>query len=472
MTAEDTIFALSSAPGRAGVAVLRVSGPGAGPALAALAGACPPARHARLTRLVDPGPGPGPGPGGGPGGGTVIDRGLVLWFPGPASFTGEDMAELQLHGGRAVVAAAVAALAALPGLRPAEPGEFTRRAFDRGKLDLSEVEGLADLIDAETEAQRRQALRQMEGALSQQVAAWRATLIAALAQAEAAIDFPDDDLPDQIGERVTHDILRLDKEISDYLVDSHRGERLREGICVALIGAPNAGKSSLLNAFARRPVAIVSATPGTTRDVVEVHLDLDGYPVTLADTAGLRDLDPQAVTGGEASKGGQDEVEAEGVRRARARAAAADLKLAIFDLQAGPDFDPATRALLDAECLVVFNKCDIVPGPERKHLDGCPALTVSAKTGAGMAALEARLAQEVAARLDAGAPEAAPLTRARHRRALEDCAAALARARGAARPELVAEDLRLALRALGRIAGRVDVEDVLDAIFREFCIGK
>ncbi len=454
MALEDTIFALSSAPGRAGVAVLRLSGPGAGPALAALAGSCPPARHARLARVVDPETG------------AAIDRGLVLWFPGPASFTGEDMAEIHLHGGRAVIATAVAALAARPGLRPAEPGEFTRRAFDRGKLDLSEVEGLADLIDAETEAQRRQALRQMEGALSRQAAAWRTTLISALAQAEAAIDFPDEDLPDDIGGNNSYVILGVSEEISAYLVDFHRGERLREGICVALVGAPNAGKSSLLNAFARRPVAIVSEIPGTTRDVVEVHLDLDGYPVTLADTAGLRDLDQ------EMAKGGQGAVEAEGVRRARARAAAADLKLVIFDLQAGPDYDPATRALLDGDSLVVFNKCDLVPGPDRSDFDGHAALTVSAKTGTGMVALETRLAREVAARLERGAGEAAPLTRVRHRQALEDCAAALLRAKDAARPELIAEDLRLALRALGRIAGRVDVEDVLDAIFREFCIGK
>jgi tRNA modification GTPase len=249
-------------------------------------------------------------------------------------------------------------------------------------------------------------------------------------------------------------------------VDFHRGEQLREGICVALVGAPNAGKSSLLNAFARRPVAIVSETPGTTRDVVEVHLDLDGYPVTLADTAGLRDLDQ------EMAKGGQDAVEAEGVLRARARAAAADLKLAIFDLQAGPEFDPATRALLDGDSLVVLNKCDLVSGPGRGDLDGHETLTVSAKTGVGMVALEARLARKVAARLERGAGEAAPVTRARHRQALEDCAAALARAKSAACSELIAEDLRLALRALGRITGRVDVEDVLDAIFQEFCIGK
>lgn len=454
MASEDTIFALSSAPGRAGVAVLRVSGPGAGPALDALAGSRPPARHARLARLVDPGSG------------AAIDRGLVLWFPGPASFTGEDMAELHVHGGRAVVAAAVAALAALPGLRPAEPGEFTRRAFDGGKLDLSEVEGLADLIDAETEAQRRQALRQMEGALSRQVAAWRDGLVAALAQAEAAIDFPDEDLPEDIDTELGHNILRIGREIAQYLDDSRQGERLREGLYVALVGAPNVGKSSLLNAFARRPVAIVSETAGTTRDVIEVHLDLGGYPVTLADMAGLRELAAAPGTPG------QDAVEAEGMRRARAGAAAADLKLAIFDLQAAPDFDPATRALIDGNSLVVFNKVDLVPEPERCALDGQPAVAVSAKTGAGMAALEARLAAEVAARLDRGAAAAAPLTRVRHRRALEDCAAALSRAGTAARPELIAEDLRLALRALGRIAGRVDVEDVLDAIFREFCIGK
>ncbi len=458
MTSEDTIFALSTAAGRAGVAVLRISGPGAGTALDALAGSRPPARHARLGPIVDPGSGAS--------GGGVIDRGLVLWFPGPASFTGEDMAELHLHGGRAVVAAALAALAALPGLRPAEPGEFTRRAFDRGKLDLSEVEGLADLIDAETEAQRRQALRQMEGALSRRVAAWREGLVSALARAEAAIDFPDEELPDDIQAKNDHHISRIATEISQYLGDSHRGERLRDGIYVALVGAPNAGKSSILNAFARRPVAIVSETAGTTRDVIEVHLDLDGYPVTLADMAGL--CDPEQGPG----TTGQESIEAEGMRRARAGAAAADLKLAIFDLQAAPDFDPATRALIDGDSLVVFNKIDLVSEPEQMSLDGQPALAVSATTGAGMAALETRLAVEVAARLDSGAVEAAPLTRIRHRRALEDSATALARAGAAARPELIAEDLRLALRALGRIAGRVDVEDLLDAIFREFCIGK
>ncbi|MCH8809656.1 MAG: tRNA uridine-5-carboxymethylaminomethyl(34) synthesis GTPase MnmE [Proteobacteria bacterium] len=485
MTPGDTIFALSSAPGRAGVAVVRVSGPDAGAALEALAGPRPPERRAALARLSDPRSG------------VAIDRGLVLWLPGPRSFTGEDMAELHLHGGRAVIAAALEALAAVPGLRPAEAGEFTRRAFDNGKLDLSEVEGLADLIAAETEAQRRQALRQMEGALSRRTEDWRAGLIGALAHAEAAIDFPDEELPQDLQDRLDHKILWLQQELAQYLDDRHCGERLRDGLYVAIIGPPNAGKSTLLNALARRPVAIVSEVAGTTRDVIEVHLDLGGYPVTLADTAGLR------TTESEAGASGQAAVEAEGIRRARAHAAAADLKLAVFDLReatAGggadgparaaqdpparaandasarpgrdpPVLDPATLAFVDADTLVVLNKCDLVSNPARIDVGGVPGLPISAKTGAGMTELLTRLEAEVEARLGGGGASAA-VTRVRHRRALEDCAAALERAAAACAPELVAEDLRLALRALGRITGRVDVEDVLDAIFRDFCIGK
>ena len=479
MASEDTIFALSSAPGRAGVAVVRVSGPEAGAALEALAGPRPPERRAALARLRDPRSG------------AAIDRGLVLWLPGPRSFTGEDMAELHLHGGRAVIAAALEALAALPGLRPAEAGEFTRRAFDNGKLDLSEVEGLADLIAAETEAQRRQALRQMEGALSRRTEDWCAGLITTLAHAEAAIDFPDEELPQDLQNRLTRDILCLQRELSQYLDDRHRGERLRDGLYVAIIGPPNAGKSTLLNALARRPVAIVSEVAGTTRDVIEVHLDLGGYPVTLADTAGLRAEAPDAGAEGQAA------VEAEGIRRARARAATADLKLAVFDLReatagGGPDgparaaqdppvLDPATLAFVDADTLVVLNKCDLVSNPARIDVGGVPGWPISAKTGAGMTELLTRLEAEVEARLGGGGASAA-VTRVRHRRALEDCAAALERAAAACAPErvapelvapeLVAEDLRLALRALGRITGRVDVEDVLDVIFRDFCIGK
>ncbi|MGQ9366302.1 tRNA uridine-5-carboxymethylaminomethyl(34) synthesis GTPase MnmE [Azospirillum sp. ST 5-10] len=440
----DTIFALATAPGRAGVAVVRVSGPAAGAALDALTGRPPPApRVATLARLRDPAHG------------DRLDDALVLWFPAPRSYTGEDVAELHLHGGRAVTAAVVEALAGCPGLRTAEPGEFTRRAFENGKLDLTEAEGLIDLIDAETAAQRRQALRQMEGALGRLYEGWRGRLMRALAHIEADIDFPDEDLPAGVADAVRPELAALAAAIADHLDDAGRGERLREGLHVAIVGAPNAGKSSLLNALARRDAAIVSARAGTTRDVIEVHLDVGGYPVVLADTAGIREA--------------ADEVEEEGVRRALARAASADLKVAVFDAARWPDLDPATVGLVDAAAVPVLNKGDLaaVSGPV---VAGRPALVVSAVSGAGLGALERRLADEAAARLaGSGAPA---LTRARHRRALEECRAALLRSLDAALPELAAEDVRLASRALGRITGRVDVEDLLDVIFRDFCIGK
>ncbi len=456
MSTSDTIFALSSAPGRAGVALVRISGGRAGAALKALSRAeLPTPRTAMLRALSHPRDA------------VALDRALVLWFPAPASFTGEDVAELHLHGGRAVVAAVIDALDAIDGLRPAEAGEFTRRAFEAGKLDLSRVEGLADLINAETEAQRRQALRQMEGALSDLTESWRATLMRALAHMEAAIDFPDEQLPDGIAAEVDETLARLIAEITARLEDSFRGERLRDGLHVAIIGPPNAGKSSLLNALARRDAAIVSELAGTTRDVVEVQLDLAGYPVTLADTAGLRQLD-NVVSNENGHK-----IEWEGIRRARARAAAADLKLAVFDLQAWPDLDGQTRDMLDCDSLVVLNKLDKVR-PGTWAIEGVrnnDVFALSALTGQGLEALLTRLKAEVVERL--GASGAVPaITRARHRRALEDCRAALARARHGTESELKAEDLRLAARALGRITGRVDVEDVLDIVFRDFCIGK
>lgn len=440
----ETIFALASAPGRSGVAVIRVSGPEAGAAVRRLTGREPPApRRAVLRRLVN-------------GSGAVLDEGLVLWFPGPASFTGEDVAELHLHGGPAVVAATVDALGDCPGLRPAEPGEFTRRAFENGKLDLTAAEGLADLVGAETEAQRRQALRQMQGELGRLYDGWRERLIAALAEAEAAIDFPDEDLPAELQERVGERISGVCEEIEQHLADNRRGERLREGVSIALIGAPNAGKSSLLNRLARRDAAIVSATAGTTRDVIEVHLDLGGYPVIVADTAGLR--------------AARDEIEAEGVRRALDRAAAADLKIALFDAQRWPELDAETVKLLDGDSIPVLNKIDLRPVAEGVRIGGRPALRLSALTGEGIAAFLEAVTEAVAERIGAGGTP--PLTRVRHRRALEDCRDALRRAGTAALPELAAEDLRLAVTALGRITGRVDVEEVLDRIFREFCIGK
>lgn len=460
VTTRETIYAVSSGAGRAGVAVLRISGAGTGAALTALAGALPPARRATVARLRDPADG------------RVIDRGLILWFPGPGSFTGEDVAELHLHGGRAVMMAALGALGRIPGLRPAEPGEFTRRAFDNDKLDLSQAEGLADLINAETEAQRRQALRQLDGALGRLTEGWRTTLVTALAHLEATIDFADEDLEPSAGksiiaETTRHNILRLRDDITLYIDDDHRGERLREGLSVTIVGAPNVGKSSLLNALARRDAAIVSDVAGTTRDVIEVSLDLDGYPVTLADTAGLH--------GAPSPDEAQASVEAEGMRRTRARAAAADLKLAVIDIRCAQTPDPDTLALIDDNAVVVLNKRDLVEADGPDRVGGRPAVCVSATTGVGMDTLEAALAREAAERLAVG--DGSPLfTRARHRRALEGCVSALDRAMAASptefAAELAAEDVRLALRALGRVTGRVDVEDVLDVIFRDFCIGK
>ena len=439
----ETIFALASAPGPAGVAVVRVSGPAAGTALRRLAGdRLPPPRRAVLRRLRDAE--------------CALDQALVLWFPAPASFTGEDVAELHLHGGRAVGAAVLAALRVCPGLRPAAPGEFTRRAFENGKLDLTAAEGLADLVLAQTEAQRRQALRQLDGELGRLYDGWRDRLVGALARLEAAIDFPDEDLPDGLLAEVNHHILWLLPELSQHLDDGRRGERLREGVSVALIGPPNAGKSSLLNRLARREAAIVAATAGTTRDVIEVQLDLGGYPVVLADTAGLQTA--------------RDEVEAEGVRRALARAAQADLKIVLFDACDWPEIDVTTVGLIDADSIVVLNKRDLAIVPDPVRIGGRPARLVSVRTGSGMNELLSVLTDAVAERI--GRSEAPTLTRSRHREAVEDCRAALDRARSAGQPELVAEDLRLAVRALGRITGRVDVEDILDVVFREFCIGK
>src|SRR5512138_328481 len=459
----ETIFAPSTAPGRAGVAVVRLSGPATKDALLALGGSpLPPPRRATLRILRNPDDG------------QAIDRGLVLWFPGPASFSGEDMGELHLHGGRAVVVAALDALARLPGLRAAEPGEFTRRAFDNGKLDLAAVEGLADLIGADTEAQRRQALRQMEGGLSRLAEGWARRVTRVLAHLEASIDFVEEPLPGGLEDAALAEAAAVAAEIAAALDDRHRGERLREGLSVVILGAPNAGKSSLLNALARRDVAIVSETAGTTRDVIEVQLDLAGYPVTLADTAGLRALDEGLGSGA----AGQVAVEREGMARARERAARADVTLLLVDLEAALD-DPAAldaaEALHDSRAIMLLNKVDrcapaAVPCLLEKLRDRDP-LAISARTGEGLEAVLARVAERATDALG-GAEEGAAITRLRHRRALEDCRDALVRAGTAGLPELTAEELRLAVRALGRITGRVDVEDLLDVVFRDVCIGK
>jgi len=382
--------------------------------------------------------------------GERLDDALVLWFPGPRSATGEDVAELHVHGSRAVLAAIMQALRGL-GLRLAEPGEFTRRAFHNGKLDLLQAEAVADLVAAETEAQRRQALRQLDGELGGRYRGWSDRLTRILAHLEAAIDFPDEDLPPEIEDRIIGEIELLIAEIERHLADGHRGERLRDGIMVAIVGPPNAGKSSLLNRIARRDAVITSPVAGTTRDIVEVAIELQGYPVVLADTAGLRDSD--------------DVVEQEGLRRALRRAAEAEIRLFVFDARC-PDQVLSAASWPGPDTILVANKIDLVQ--VRRDLSSS-ALPISALTGEGVEGLLSALGERIVQTYRIEAPV---LTRARHRQALEEAASALRRALGAALPELRAEDLRLAWRSLGRITGAVDVEDLLDVIFRDFCIGK
>lgn len=444
----DTIFAPATAIGRAGVAVVRVSGSKSAKALERLGGK--PLAPRKMTRLqiIDPNSS------------DVLDDSLAVWFPAPHSFTGEDVLELHIHGGRAVMDSVLAALSTIGGLRPAEPGEFTRRAFDGGKLDLTQAEALADLVDADTRAQARQALKQMGGALKSRYDAWRQRLIQSLAHLEAVIDFPDEDLPEETAKALWDGVAALDAEIAAHLADNGRGERLRDGVHVTIVGPPNAGKSSLLNMLAKREAAIVSETAGTTRDVIEVHLDLAGFPVLIADTAGLRETD--------------DTIEDEGVRRARQRADQADLVIALFDGATYPNRDPATDVLITEQTLVVVNKADLLDQAREQELDvaegGGATYFISVKTGFGLEHLISMITERVADLCDTGSD--APLTRARHRAALIECREALARAQQITLPELAAEDLRLAMRALGRITGHVDVEDLLDVIFSNFCIGK
>lgn len=449
LISRDTIFALSSAPGRAGVAVVRLSGSGSGPALRTLTGEAPAPRRAALRDICDPESG------------EVIDRGLILWFPAPNSFTGEDCAEFQIHGGKAVISKLLEVLAHQPGLRLAEAGEFARRAFTNGKLDLTAAEGLADLIDAETEGQRRQAVRQAGGRLAQLYEGWRRDLIAALALQEAGIDFSDEeDIAADASAQAESQVATLLGAVKAHLNDGNRGEILRSGFEVVIAGPPNAGKSSLLNALAKRDVAIVSEEAGTTRDILEVRLDLDGIPVTVADTAGLREA--------------LGKVEQEGIRRALARAKNSHVVIWLQDATAaGPDLPPALEGS-GAIGLPVFNKIDLLKSPRRKMpaLGDAQALMISTVTGQGLTELIARLAQMARDRI--GSLEEPAITRQRHRCQLYECQQALQDflAGEATDIELRAEDLRRAALALGRITGNIDVEDVLDQIFSSFCIGK
>lgn len=440
----DTIFAPATAPGRSALAVVRVSGPGTRAAVTALSGRLPAPRAATLRKIRDSK-------------GITIDEGLVLWFPAPASYTGEDCAEFQVHGGLAVVGALIGALAAL-GLRLAEPGEFTRRAFQNGRLDLAQAEAVADLIDAETAAQARQALDQLGGGLSRRYEAWRDLLIESLAVLEAAVDFPDEDLPEDVAARARPHLERLQTELGAALADADRGRRVREGYRIALIGAPNAGKSSLLNALAGRDAAIVTATPGTTRDIIEVPLVLAGFKALLADTAGVRDT--------------AEAIEAEGVRRARAWADDADLRLWIVDASASEGHWREAAGLARPGDLLVLNKSDLTRGSDAGAAAtvGVESLSVAVTSAADMAALRAWLEDRVVSALSGAEFPAA--TRFRHAESLSEAAIRVGRALAQPEAELAAEDVRLAARALERVSGRVDPEAVLDRVFSSFCIGK
>lgn len=458
-----TIYALSTAPGRAAIAVIRVSGPQTVAAVEALTGRPPPKpRQAALRQLSHPQDN------------TPLDEGLVLFFAAPQSYTGEDMAEFHVHGGVSVVRSVLAALAEMDGLSPAEPGGFTRLAVLNGRFDLTRAEGIADLIDAETEAQQNQAFRQMRGALGALYDGWRGRLVKALAHLEADIEFADEDLPGGIGKAVLADMQLLSEEIEAHLAQT-RGQTLRDGIEVAIIGAPNVGKSSLLNRLAGREAAIVSARAGTTRDIVEVTMTLGGVPVVVADTAGIR--------------AAGDEIEREGVRRARKRAADADIRLFV----SSPDVDATflqenalhhesgnengnaeppgdgLEVVARPGDFHIANKIDLQK-PAANSAGSAETWRVSAKNGEGLPAFMAALEKAVQNRY--GLSEHPLLTRTRYRQALEAALIALHRALAASDLELVGEDMRLAMRELGRITGAVDVEALLDVVFRDFCIGK
>ena len=435
----DTIFALSSGAPPAGIAVVRVSGPGAKPALAELAGGVSEPRRASLRTIADPTSG------------EAIDRALVLFFPGPDSFTGEDVAEFHVHGGRAVVAALLEALGRMRALRPAEPGEFSRRAFVAGRMDLTEAEGLADLIAADTTAQRRAALDQMGGAGRRQFEAWATALTRARGLIEAELDFSEEE---GLGSVWADEGRALAKsvaaEMAEALAGFDRARSIREGLEIVLAGPVNVGKSTLLNAIAGRDVAIVSEEGGTTRDLIEVAIDVGGYRAVLVDSAGIREA--------------EGTVEKEGIRRTKERAADADLVLWLDDGSGG-----AEPPSIDTEIWTIETKADRRSGASSNRPRNGGAFWLSAKTGEGVGELIAAISNWAATRNRAEVPV---VTRERHRAAVGEALQAAERAVGRSEAEFAAENLRQATSAIGRITGRIEVESVLDVVFNEFCIGK
>lgn len=446
MSAEDTIFALSSGAGMAGIAVIRVSGSGSGVVLEALAGAVPPARKAVTAKLHDPVTG------------SLIDEALVLWMPGPGSFTGEDVVEFHVHGSPAVVAELLKALGGMSGLRLAEQGEFSRRAFRNGKMDLVEAEGIGDLIQARTAAQKRQALEHMTGVASRDYERWRLALIECLARVEASVDFiEEEDIAASALLGVRGRLIQLRNDLGSAITDAERGRAIRDGVKVVFAGAPNTGKSSLLNRIARREAAIVSPIAGTTRDVIEVPLDLGGIPVMLTDTAGLRE-------------GSADPIETIGIARAEAEVSEADITIWVT----APDVTGGPRFKFDSDTIRVLNKSDLAPEPSHNRNESPDGryYRASALTGDGIPALLEAIEAAVKERF--GQAEAPVAVRARHVQSLARCAAHLGAAIDSPTEqiEFCAENLRAAAVELGRITGRIDVEDLLDSIFRDFCIGK
>ncbi|KAI8092685.1 tRNA modification GTPase TrmE [Halteromyces radiatus] len=469
ISSSDTIYALSTSPGKAGVAIIRISGPNARQVrdkfdIKKKKKGLP--RQAAFRRILHPFSR------------LVLDRGLVLLFPGPHSFTGEDIVELHVHGGNAVIRSILDALNELPQFRLAEQGEYARRAFDNGKLDLTELEGLADLLNAETELQRQLALRQAEGGLRIPFDSWREKIIHSMAIAEAVIDFGEDEnIEDGVLDDVMMNIGELRDTIKQHLDDNHAGEIVRNGVQVAIVGPPNAGKSSLLNRLAKREAAIVSDIPGTTRDVVEVTMNLGGYPVILSDTAGLRESD--------------DRIEMEGVRRAKARVELSDIKICLLSLstltttentQHQIHMDPVVRQVIDQDTYIILNKQDMIPGISplemanqiQRETGARKVWSISCKTGQGMDVFLKDMIQVLKSRFDQSLANPVLITQARHRQHLENCVDCLDAFLDMPAGEIVlgAEELRQAANALGRITGRIDVEDVLDALFGQFCIGK